>query len=103
MLFLNLNSLLLFFALLFFIGIIGIILYSRNFIYFMVFMEIIYLNISFLFIAISSYIFNSEGELFSFFILSIAAAEAALGFALLILLLNKTGSIMLKDFHNFRL
>ena len=103
MLLLDFNNLFLFFSSLFFVGILGIALNSRNFIYFMVYMEIIYLNISFLFIIISSYAFNAQGELFSFFILSIAAAEAALGFALLILILNKTGSIMLKDFHNFNI
>jgi len=99
---LNLNLILIFFALIFFIGILGIILFSRNFIQFLVYMELIYLNISFLFVVISSYVLNSIGELFSFFILSIAAAEAAIGFALIVLILNKAGTILLKDFHHFQ-
>ena len=97
-----LNLILMFFALIFFIGILGIILFSRNFIQFLVYMELIYLNISFLFVVISSYVLNSIGELFSFFILSIAAAEAAIGFALIVLILNKAGTILLKDFHHFQ-
>ena len=98
---LNFNFLLLFFICIFFIGIIGILLFSKNFLYFMVYVELIYLNISFFFVVISSLLNNYLGELFSFFILSIAAAEAAIGFALLILIVNKVGSILLKDFHSF--
>jgi NADH-quinone oxidoreductase subunit K len=103
MLFIDFNLLLLLFAVIFFLGIIGIVNYSKNFIHFMVYMELIYLNISFFFIIISNILFDYLGELFSFFILSIAAAEAALGFSLLVLMLNKIGSILLKDFHNFRI
>lgn len=102
MLFIDFNILLFLFLIVFFIGIIGIVNYSKNFIHFMVYMELIYLNISFFFIIVSNIIFDYTGELFSFFILSIAAAEAAIGFSLLILIVNKTGSILLRDFHNFK-
>ena len=103
MLFIDFNIFFFLFLIIFFIGIIGIVNYAKNFIHFMVYMELIYLNISFFFIIISNVIFDYVGELFSFFILSIAAAEAALGFSLLVLMLNKIGSILLKDFHNFKI
>ena len=102
MLLINFNLFLFLFLIIFFIGIIGMVNYAKNFIHFMVYMELIYLNISFFFIVVSNVIFDYLGELFSFFILSIAAAEAAIGFSLLVLMLNKIGSILLKDFHNFR-
>jgi NADH-quinone oxidoreductase subunit K len=85
----------------FFLSFFGLINYSRNLVAFMVYLELLYLNISFLFIVISGSLFNMFGELFSFLLLSIAACEAAIGFSILILLLNKQGTIFLKDFHNF--
>ena len=84
-----------FFIIMFFLSFFGLINYSRNLVAFMVYLELLYLNISFLFIVISGSLFNMFGELFSFLLLSIAACEAAIGFSILILLLNKQGTIFL--------
>ena len=90
-----------FFLTMFFLVFSGLIFSSRNVLVFMIYLELLYLNLSFLFIFLSGLHFNPFGELFSFLLLSIAASEAAIGFSLTVLLLNNYGTVFFKDFHKF--
>ena len=84
-----------------FIGFFGLVTNSENLLKFMVFVEIVYLNLSYLLIYISYNNVETLGIVFSFFILAIAAAEAVIGFSFLILMLNKKKTILLKDYQSF--
>jgi NADH:ubiquinone oxidoreductase subunit K len=97
----NQNFIIKFIVLAIFIGFYGLITNSENLLKFMVFVEIIYLNISYMLIFISYNTVETVGIVFSFFILAIAAAEAVIGFSFLILMLNKKKTILLKDFQTF--
>ena len=70
---------------LFFIGVLGIISNRRNILIVLMCIELILLSINLNFILFSVYLDDSYGQLFSLFILTVAAAEAAVGLAILIL------------------
>jgi len=80
-------------ALLFGLGIAGIILNRKNLIVFLMSVELILLAVNTNFIAFSYFLQNTIGQVFVFFVLTVAAAEAAIGLAILVILYRKRRTI----------
>ncbi len=80
-------------AILFGISIAGIIINRKNIIVLLMSIELMLLAVNTNFIAFSYFQGNTVGELFVFFILAVAAAEAAIGLAIMMVLFRKSGTI----------
>lgn len=83
-------------GLLFGIGLVGILLNRHNLIVLLMCVELLLLAVNTNFIAFSHYLHNFDGQVFVFFILTVAAAEAAVGLSLLVVLYRHRGTI---DIH----
>jgi NADH-quinone oxidoreductase subunit K len=83
--------------LLFFIGLIGVILNRRNILIILMCVELLLLSLNMNFILFSVYLDDLYGQLFSFFILTIAAAESAIGLAIIIIYYRIRGSLLVND------
>jgi len=84
-------------ALLFGLGIAGIILNRKNIIVLLMSIELILLSVNTNFIAFSYFLGNYTGQVFVFFVLTVAAAEAAIGLAILVVLYRKRGTIEIQN------
>ncbi len=84
-------------AMLFGLSMAGIILNRQNVILLLVCIELMLLAVNTNFIAFSHYYGGNVGEIFVFFILTVAAAEAAIGLAIVLLLYRNRGSIDVKQ------
>ena len=84
-------------AILFAISIAGIFLNCRNVIIVLMAIELMLLAVNLNFIAFSRYLGDMAGQVFVFFILTVAAAESAIGLAILVLLFRNVGSIDVED------
>lgn len=84
-------------ALLFTISMAGIIMNRKNIITLLMCIELNLLAVNLNFIAFSYFLHNLMGQIFVFFILTVAAAEAAIGLALLILVFRNRGDIAVED------
>lgn len=89
----SLSAYLIFAAILFGTGIAGIIINRKNIIILLMSIELMLLAVNTNFVAFSSYLGDQAGEVMVFFILTVAAAEAAIGLALLVVLFRQTTSI----------
>jgi NADH-quinone oxidoreductase subunit K len=86
-------------ALLFTIGICGIILNRKNIIVILMSVELILLAVNVNLVAFSSFLGDLTGQVFSLFILTVAAAEAAIGLAILVTYYRNRGSIAVEDIN----
>jgi NADH-quinone oxidoreductase subunit K len=102
MLTLSLNHFLILAALLFAISIVGIFLNRKNLIVLLMAIELMLLAVNLNFVAFSRYLQDPHGQLFVFFILAVAAAEAAVGLAILILLFRNLKSIHVDDLDSLK-
>ncbi len=84
-------------ALLFGIGLAGIIINRKNLIVVLMSIELILLAVNTNFIAFSHFLGNVTGQVFVFFVLTVAAAESALGLAILVVLYRKRATIEIQD------
>ncbi|MFA5699754.1 MAG: NADH-quinone oxidoreductase subunit NuoK [Desulfuromonas sp.] len=84
-------------AILFSLGTIGV-LTRRNAIVVFMCIELMLNAVNLTFIALSSYLGNMDGQIFVFFIMTVAAAEAAVGLALMITFYRNKESIDVEDF-----
>ena len=80
-------------AILFAISVVGIFLNRRNVIIILMAIELMLLAVNLNFIAFSRYLGDTPGQIFVFFILTVAAAESAIGLAILVLLFRNIGTI----------
>lgn len=87
-------------ALLFAISIMGIFLNRKNIIVVLMSIELMLLAVNFNFVTFSSFLHNMAGQIFVLFILTVAAAEAAIGLAILILLFRNIHSINVRDMNS---
>ena len=94
---LSLAHYLVFGAILFAVSVIGIFLNRRNIIVLLMAIELMLLAVNTNFIAFSHYLGDYGGQVFVFFILTVAAAESAIGLAILVLLFRNVGSIDVED------
>ncbi|MDE2579937.1 MAG: NADH-quinone oxidoreductase subunit NuoK [Hyphomicrobiales bacterium] len=86
-------------ALLFTIGVAGIILNRKNVIVILMSVELILLSVNINLVAFSSYSGDLTGQVFALFILTVAAAEAAIGLAILVTYFRNRGSIAVEDIN----
>lgn len=87
------NNYLILGAIIFGLGLVGIMLNRRNIILLLVCVELMLLAVNTNFIAFSHYYNDVGGQIFVFFILTVAAAEAAIGLAIVMLLYRTHGAI----------
>lgn len=80
-------------AILFCISMAGIFLNRKNVIVLLMAIELMLLSVNLNFIAFSHYLGDSAGQVFVFFILTVAAAEAAIGLAILVVVFRNRGTI----------
>jgi NADH-quinone oxidoreductase subunit K len=84
-------------AVLFTIGVVGIFLNRKNIIVILMSVELILLAVNLNFVAFSSYLGDLTGQVFALFILTVAAAEAAIGLAILVIYFRNRGTIAVED------
>jgi len=89
-------------SILFAISIVGIFLNRRNVIILLMAIELMLLAVNLNFISFSSFRNDIAGQVFVFFILTVAAAESAIGLAILVLLFRNVGSIDVEDMGKLR-
>ena len=80
-------------AIVFTIGVLGIFLNRKNVIIILMSIELILLSVNINFVAFSAYLGNLIGQVFALFVLTVAAAEAAIGLAILVVYFRNRGSI----------
>ena len=86
-------------AILFTIGVFGIFLNRKNIITILMSIELILLAVNINFVAFSAYLQDMVGQVFTMFILTVAAGEAAIGLAILVIYFRNRGSIAVEDVH----
>ena len=86
-------------AMLFAISVIGIFLNRKNLIVLLMAIEMMLLSVNMNFVAFSHYLGDMHGQLFVFFILTVAAAEAAIGLAILVLLFRNKSTMNAEDLN----
>ena len=80
-------------SMLFTIGVVGVFLNRKNVIIILMSLELILLSISINLVAFSAFLNDSVGQIFSLFILTVAAGEAAIGLAILVIYFRNVGNI----------
>jgi NADH-quinone oxidoreductase subunit K len=89
-------------GILFSLAVAGIFLNRRNLILLLMCIELMLLAVNFNFVALSHYQGDTAGQVFVFFILTVAAAEAAIGLAILVVLFRSRRSIQVDDLDEMR-
>ncbi len=84
-------------AILFTIGVFGIFLNRKNVIVILMSVELILLAVNLNFVAFSAALNDLVGQVFALFVLTVAAAEAAIGLAILVVFFRNRGSIAVED------
>ncbi|MCR9069299.1 MAG: NADH-quinone oxidoreductase subunit NuoK [Rhodobacteraceae bacterium] len=89
-------------AILFVIGIFGIFLNRKNVIIILMSVELMMLSVNINLVAFSSFLGDLTGQVFTLFILTVAAAEAAIGLAILVCFFRNRGTIAVEDVSNMK-
>ena len=86
-------------AILFTLGVLGIFLNRRNIILMLMAIELILLAVNINLVAFSAFLGDLVGQVFAMFVLTVAAAEAAIGLAILVVYFRNRGSIAVEDIN----
>ena len=86
-------------AMLFTLGIVGIFLNRKNVIIILMSIELILLSVNINFVAFSAFLGDLTGQVFALFVLTVAAAEAAIGLAILVVYFRNRGTIAVEDIN----
>ncbi|MBK8209995.1 MAG: NADH-quinone oxidoreductase subunit NuoK [Rhodospirillales bacterium] len=89
-------------AILFAIGIFGIFLNRKNIIVILMSIELMLLAVNINLVAFSMHLNNLIGQIFAMFVLTVAAAEAAIGLAILVVYFRIRGTIAVEDINTMR-
>jgi len=89
-------------AIMFTIGVFGIFLNRKNVIVILMSIELILLAVNINFVAFSAYLHDLVGQVMAMFVLTVAAAEAAIGLAILVIFFRRRGSIAVDDVNRMR-
>ena len=89
-------------GILFALSVAGIFLNRKNVILLLMCVELLLLAANFNFVAFSRYLGNIDGQVFVFFVLTVAAAEAAIGLAILVVLFRERKSINVADISTLK-
>ena len=89
-------------AIIFTIGIIGIFLNRKNLIVILMCIELLLLAVNINLVSFSIFLNDLSGQIFTLFILTVAAAEAAIGLAIIVVYYRNTGSIRVEDINSLK-
>ena len=89
-------------AIIFFLGVIGIFLNRKNIIVILMSIELILLAVNINLISFSIFSGDILGQIFTMLILTVAAAEAAIGLAIIVVYYSNRGSIRVEDIHGMK-
>ncbi len=89
-------------AILFTLGVLGIVINRRNIIVILMSVELILLAVNINFVAFSVHLGDMVGQVFAMFVLTVAAAEAAIGLAILVIYFRNRGTISVDDANLMR-
>ena len=89
-------------AILFTLGVLGIFLNRKNVIVILMSVELILLAVNINFVAFSVFLGNITGQIFALFVLTVAAAEASIGLAILVVFYRNRGPIAVEDINTMK-
>jgi NADH-quinone oxidoreductase subunit K len=89
-------------AIMFAVSVFGIFMNRKNLIVLLMAIELMLLSVNMNFIAFSQFLGDTAGQIFVFFILTVAAAEAAIGLAILVVLFRNIRSINVEDLDSLK-
>jgi len=89
-------------AILFALGIFGIFMNRRNVIIILMSIELILLAVNINLVTFSTFLHDMVGQLFAMFVLTVAAAEAAIGLAILVVYFRNRGTIAVEDINQMK-
>ncbi|MGY6645439.1 MAG: NADH-quinone oxidoreductase subunit NuoK [Salinarimonas sp.] len=89
-------------AILFTLGVFGIFINRKNVIVILMSIELILLSVNINLVAFSSYLNDIVGQVFALFVLTVAAAEAAIGLAILVIFFRNRGTIAVEDINTMK-
>ena len=89
-------------AILFTLGILGIFLNRKNIIVILMSIELILLSVNINLVAFSAFLGDLVGQVFSMFVLTVAAGEAAIGLAILVIYFRARGTIAVDDANRMK-
>ena len=98
----GLNHFLILGAVVFSIGVVGVFLNRKNLIVLLMAIELMLLAVNMNFVAFSHFLGDMGGQVFVFFILTVAAAEAAIGLAILVVLFRNLRTIHVDDLDSLQ-
>ena len=89
-------------AIIFTIGVVGIFLNRKNIIVILMSIELILLAVNINLVSFSIFLNDLVGQIFTFFILTVAAAEAAIGLAIIVAYYRNSGTIRVEEINNLK-
>jgi len=89
-------------AIIFTIGVFGIFVNRKNIIVLLMCIELMLLAVNINFVAFSSFLNDIHGQIFAIFVLTVAAAEAAIGLAILVVYFRNRGTIAVEDMNQMK-
>ena len=89
-------------AVLFSLGVFGIFLNRKNVIVLLISIELILLSVNINFVAFSHFLGDLVGQIFTMFVLTVAAAEAAIGLAIVVIFFRNRGTIAVEDISQLK-
>jgi NADH-quinone oxidoreductase subunit K len=89
-------------AILFVLGVLGIFLNRKNVIVILMAVELILLSVNLNLVAFSAFLHDLTGQVFAMLVLTVAAAEAAIGLAILVIYFRTRGSIAVDDINRMK-
>ena len=89
-------------AILFVLGVLGIFINRKNVIIILMAIELILLAVNINFVAFSAYLGDLVGQVFAMFVLTVAAGEAAIGLAILVIYFRGRGTIAVDDINRMK-
>ena len=89
-------------AIVFFLGVIGIFLNRKNVIVILMSIELILLAVNINLVSFSIFSGDLMGQIFTMLILTVAAAEAAIGLAIIVIFYRNKGSVRVEDIHSMK-
>ena len=89
-------------AIIFTIGVVGIFLNRKNIIIILMSIELILLAVNINLVSFSIYLQNLVGQIFTMFVLTVAAAEAAVGLAIIVIYFKNKGSIHVEQINSLK-
>ena len=89
-------------AIIFTLGIVGVFMNRKNIIIILMSIELILLSVNINLVSFSIFINDLSGQIFTLFILTVAAAEAAIGLAIIVVYYRNSGTVRVEEIHELK-